>query len=613
MRRMEPKEKKAFEPTGLVPRSIVRTFERFRQQLLPGSERAAIREYRISRYQVLVSARCLFALLTIPIATNWFVSSWLLSPIIEHYWNTQQNEIFLNSYQEERAFAELEFFSDKLFFESLLSNQNDDFKNPKGYQAESQASVVCHACTKGAKKMQTNLRTPDYAPSLPLWNTQSLLVRAPLHRRCIVPVNVSASQVHRAHSFQPRRFTTSTLFATPVHPGEVNVKKPSHISVCDFALAGLIPFHFESALSQVQVPLLAENIVHDALAKRTRRNYYNKKQSKSNIKNFVKFQVATRTRASEVPVHVSASPVMIACPYGARSRGGEALLASSIHGKLPLAKRSVGVNSDKSESKAFIERTDKFDSCINGVNLINNFSSQNGCRRQTSEGEDLTRQLELNKAISAASGLCPSTLNMQQVQIWKKRQATPTLLCIFDALDRQLNSSVPLSSIYSRDQFMDIWNTNNTENSVKIKERIQKKIVELAVYYNEQTIVSITNIAGDFVSVLTLGFLFIWMKPEISILKSFLIEAIYSLSDTTKSFLLILLTDLLVGFHSPRGWETALELLLKHFGLPENQDFVFLFVATFPVLLDTVFKYWIFRHLNKISPSTVATYHSMIE
>nr|WQA10869.1 chloroplast envelope membrane protein [Streptosarcina sp. YL-2023a] len=103
------------------------------------------------------------------------------------------------------------------------------------------------------------------------------------------------------------------------------------------------------------------------------------------------------------------------------------------------------------------------------------------------------------------------------------------------------------------------------------------------------------------------------MKPQIIILKSFLTESIYSLSDTTKSFLLILSTDLLVGFHSPRGWEFLIEFLLKHFGLPESRDFIYLFVATFPVLLDTVFKYWIFRYLNKISPSTVATYHSMIE
>ena len=103
------------------------------------------------------------------------------------------------------------------------------------------------------------------------------------------------------------------------------------------------------------------------------------------------------------------------------------------------------------------------------------------------------------------------------------------------------------------------------------------------------------------------------MKPQLIILKSFLAESLYSLSDTIKSFLLILSTDLLVGFHSPRGWEVFLEWFFHHFGLSENTEFMSLFVATFPVFLDTVFKYWIFRSLNKISPSTVATYHNMIE
>jgi hypothetical protein len=137
--------------------------------------------------------------------------------------------------------------------------------------------------------------------------------------------------------------------------------------------------------------------------------------------------------------------------------------------------------------------------------------------------------------------------------------------------------------------------------------------MELALRYNKQSVEALTNVFGDFLTFVTLSFLIIWMKPQIIILKSFLTESIYSLNDTTKSFLLILGTDLLVGFHSPHGWEIFLELILRHFGLPENQEFVFLFVATFPVLLDTVFKYWIFRYLNQISPSTVATYHSMIE
>jgi hypothetical protein len=62
------------------------------------------------------------------------------------------------------------------------------------------------------------------------------------------------------------------------------------------------------------------------------------------------------------------------------------------------------------------------------------------------------------------------------------------------------------------------------------------------------------------------------------------------LSDTTKSFLLLLGTDLLVGFHSPRGWELFL-VCFKSLWFPHNENFIFLFVATFPVLLDTVFKY----------------------
>jgi len=146
-----------------------------------------------------------------------------------------------------------------------------------------------------------------------------------------------------------------------------------------------------------------------------------------------------------------------------------------------------------------------------------------------------------------------------------------------------------------------------------LQEEIQEKTIELAIHYNQESIIALTNLFGDFITFGVVSFLVIWMKPQIIILKSFLTESIYSLSDTTKSFLLILGTDLLVGFHSPRGWEICLELILRHLGFPENQDFIYLFVATFPVLLDTVFKYWIFRYLNQISPSTVATYHSMIE
>jgi len=146
-----------------------------------------------------------------------------------------------------------------------------------------------------------------------------------------------------------------------------------------------------------------------------------------------------------------------------------------------------------------------------------------------------------------------------------------------------------------------------------LKEIVQQKTLTLAKQYNEKSVDCLTRFFGDLVSAASLGAVVIVFKPQILIFKSFVVEFFYSLSDTIKSVLLILGTNLLVGFHSPRGWELLLEALLNRFGFPPNQNFVFLFVATFPVLLDTVFKYWVFRYLNKISPSTVATFHAMIE
>lgn len=183
---------------------------------------------------------------------------------------------------------------------------------------------------------------------------------------------------------------------------------------------------------------------------------------------------------------------------------------------------------------------------------------------------------------------------------------TPSQTENFDHLtvDHQVTGNFELNSELS--QF-----TNALPDSIKLA--IQRKTVQLATEYNQTSINSLTNLFVDLSTFGTLGLLITILKPQIIILKSFLMESIYSLSDTTKSFLLLLSTDLLVGFHSPRGWELFLEFLLNRFGFPHNENFIFLFVATFPVLLDTVFKYWIFRYLNKISPSTVATYHAMIE
>ena len=331
-------ENRAFEATSLVPRSITRTFERFVQQLVSGSERKAIQEFRISRYQVLVSVRCLVDLILIPLLVNILGKNLILQPLTQHLWNSHQHDIFLNSHQEKRALVEMHDFSEMLFFESLILEERD-------IPFTSQGDLLEKGC----------------------WQT---------------------------------------------------------IGVEDRQRAGL---------------------------------------SKQGLPD-------------------------------------------------PISK----------ENAPFSEPHTTF------------------CRSEVVGKQSLPRESYL-------------------------------------------------------------------------QQRMQEKTYQLAIFYNQQSIVAVTNLLGDLFTIFTVVLLFLLMKPQVIILKSFLSESIYSLNDTTKSFLIILLTDLLVGFHSPRGWEIVFETALRHFGLPEDPDFVFLIVATLPVILDTVFKYWIFRYLNKISPSTVATYHSMIE
>ena len=147
----------------------------------------------------------------------------------------------------------------------------------------------------------------------------------------------------------------------------------------------------------------------------------------------------------------------------------------------------------------------------------------------------------------------------------------------------------------------------------EVEEQLQEKAIEIADDFQDQGADAIKNIFADIFSLAAFATIIVTSKREILIVKSFIDEIIYGLSDSAKAFLIILVTDIFVGYHSPHGWEVILQGVAHHFGLPENREFDFLFIATFPVILDTVLKYWIFRYLNRISPSAVATYRNMNE
>ncbi len=137
--------------------------------------------------------------------------------------------------------------------------------------------------------------------------------------------------------------------------------------------------------------------------------------------------------------------------------------------------------------------------------------------------------------------------------------------------------------------------------------------IRLAVMYNEANIQLLLQLVTDTISIIISVLLLIMGRKRLAVPNSWIQELFYSLNDTMKAFSILLLTDPCVGFHSPHGWELSVGSSFEHFGLAPNKYAISCFVSTFPVILDTVFKYRIFRHLNRTSPSIVATHHTMSE
>jgi len=141
--------------------------------------------------------------------------------------------------------------------------------------------------------------------------------------------------------------------------------------------------------------------------------------------------------------------------------------------------------------------------------------------------------------------------------------------------------------------------------------KIKAKAIELAAKFQHKSTNAISNIFADIIALIAFALVIVFSTKDIISLQHFIDQVVYGLSDSAKAFLIILSTDVFVGFHSPHGWEVILEGFTEHLGLPANRNYIFMFIATFPVILDTIVKYWIFRYLSRLSPSALATLKEM--
>ena len=145
----------------------------------------------------------------------------------------------------------------------------------------------------------------------------------------------------------------------------------------------------------------------------------------------------------------------------------------------------------------------------------------------------------------------------------------------------------------------------------ELQQQLSSRAQELQEEAQMEGTHAVKNVLADGFALIGFALVCFFGQRDIQVLRGFIDELVYGLSDSAKAFAIILFTDIFVGFHSPEGWTVLLDGIAHHFGLPAKENFIMLFIATFPVVLATIFKYWIFRYLNRVSPSSVATLHNM--
>nr|YP_010042418.1 chloroplast envelope membrane protein [Sphaerophysa salsula]QPB69648.1 chloroplast envelope membrane protein [Sphaerophysa salsula] len=171
-----------------------------------------------------------------------------------------------------------------------------------------------------------------------------------------------------------------------------------------------------------------------------------------------------------------------------------------------------------------------------------------------------------------------------------------------------LKKFIEFEELFLLDEMLKEYPETRLEN---VRIGIYKETVELIKTHNQDCIHMILHFSTNLIYFLILSGYSILGNQQLIILNSWVREFIYNLSDTIKAFSILLVTDLCIGFHSTHGWELMIGSVYKDFGFTQNDQIISGLVSTFPVILDTIFKYWIFRYLNRVSPSLVVIYHSM--
>lgn len=139
-----------------------------------------------------------------------------------------------------------------------------------------------------------------------------------------------------------------------------------------------------------------------------------------------------------------------------------------------------------------------------------------------------------------------------------------------------------------------------SENQAELRERAHE--LELETRLENRRIMC--NCAADISTFIVFAVAALTRYSRVVEAKERISESFLTLETSTQAFLLLMCADVLVGYHSGDGWTAMLNIMLRNYGLELAEDFLRIFVAVVPVAIDVTFKYWVFKYLRSLSPST---------
>ncbi|KAI5077814.1 hypothetical protein GOP47_0007638 [Adiantum capillus-veneris] len=148
-------------------------------------------------------------------------------------------------------------------------------------------------------------------------------------------------------------------------------------------------------------------------------------------------------------------------------------------------------------------------------------------------------------------------------------------------------------------------------NDEELLEHIRDKAIELRDELRLENRKAFGNVWADILAGLTFFLLLVFNPDRVAVMRLTGNRLFTNVSDTGKAFIIILLSDIFLGYHSESGWETLVEIVLEHYGFEADKASIYLFVAIVPVTIDACFKLWVFRFLTRLSPSAAATFKEM--